>query len=327
MSSKKYSILVTRKIPKIGIELLSDLCTIDHFDYNDVISREELEKRINNVDGIVCMLSEKMDKTILDIASRLKVISNFAVGFNNIDVSYASKKGIVVTNTPEVLTDATADFTWALLLAIVRRIGEGERMMRSGGFLGWEPLMLLGQDLKMKTLGIIGAGRIGTAVIQRSKGWDMKILYYDRTKNRQIEKDFGAQLVKLETLYEKSDFISLHVPLMDDTKYLIDEKALTMMKSTAYLINTSRGAVINETALVKALREQWIAGAALDVFELEPALTPGLEKLENVILTPHLGSATVNTRDEMARIASLNLLAVLEGKKPKHIVNPEVLTK
>lgn len=323
----KHAVFITRRIPEIGIELLKPACRVTMFNYDDVISREKLKEEIRGTEGIICMLSEKMDQDIIDKAPGLKVISNFAVGFNNIDIAYATKKGIVVTNTPGVLTDATADLAWALLLAATRRLGEGEQMMRSGNFKGWGPLMLLGQDVREKTLGIIGAGRIGTAVAERSIGWNMNVLYVDNKRNLKLEKNLKARKVSLDRLFQESDFISLHVPLTPRTRHLVNENALKRMKPTAILVNTSRGPVVDEIALTHALQNKWIAGAALDVFEEEPALTPGLTSLNNVVLTPHLGSATIHTRDEMAKIAALNILAVLEGKQPPHPVNPEVLVK
>ncbi len=324
---KSFKIYITRRIPEAGIEVLRPHAQVEIFPEERPIPREVLREKVRHVEGLLCLLSDTIDREIIDAAPQLRVISNYAVGYNNIDVEYATRKGIVVTNTPGVLTDATADLTWALLLAVTRRIVEGDRFMRQGKFNGWGPMLLLGQDIKGKTLGIVGAGRIGTAVAERSRGWEMNILYYNRGRNAYLEEHLNARMVELEELLAQSDFVSLHVPLTPETHHLIDEKALRSMKKSAYLINTSRGAVVDEQALVRALREGWIAGAALDVYEHEPQLTPGLSELPNVVLAPHIGSATFETRNKMATIAAYNILDVLQGKKPLYPVNPEVLEK
>ncbi len=320
----QYRIYLTRKIPEAGLKLLRPHCQMEIFSEDHPIPRELLLEKVREVEGLLCLLSDPIDREVIDAAPRLRVISNYAVGYNNIDVEYATRKGIVVTNTPGVLTDATADLTWALLLAVARRIVEGDSMMRQGQFRGWSPMLLLGQEVKGKTLGIVGAGRIGTAVAERSRGWNMNILYYDRGENRYLEQELNARRVELEELLEQSDFVSLHVPLTAETHHLIDEQALRRMKRSAYLINTARGAVVDEAVLVRALREGWIAGAALDVYEHEPELTPGLSELSNVVLAPHIGSATIDTRNKMAEIAARNLLDGLNGKRPQFPVNPRV---
>ena len=321
----KHQIFVTRKIPRAGLELLEKKCNVEVFSGERGIPPDLLKSKINNIDGLLCLLSDTIDREIIDSAPNLKVISNYAVGYNNIDVNYATSKGIVVTNTPGVLTDATADLSWALLMAVTRRIVEGDQMMCASQFYGWGPMLLMGQDLKEKTLGIVGAGRIGTAVAERSRGWNMRILYYSRTTNLHMENKLSARKVTLKELISESDFVSLHVPLIPETRHIIDETALRRMKSSAYLINTSRGPVVDEKALVRALKEGWISGAALDVYEKEPLLEPGLAELKNVVLAPHIGSATIETRNEMARIAAKNMLAVLDGESPQFPVNPEVL--
>ncbi len=320
----QYRIYLTRKIPEAGLKLLRPHCQMEIFSEDHPIPRELLLEKVREVEGLLCLLSDPIDREVIDAAPRLRVISNYAVGYNNIDVEYATRKGIVVTNTPGVLTDATADLTWALLLAVARRIVEGDSMMRQGQFRGWSPMLLLGQEVKGKTLGIVGAGRIGTAVAERSRGWNMNILYYDRGENRYLEQELNARRMELEELLEQSDFVSLHVPLTAETHHLIDEQALRRMKRSAYLINTARGAVVDEAVLVRALREGWIAGAALDVYEHEPELTPGLSELSNVVLAPHIGSATIDTRNKMAEIAARNLLDGLNGKRPQFPVNPRV---
>lgn len=325
MSATQPKVFITNSIPTEGIELLKQKCKVTVYTQQGYVPREVLLETVRDIDGLLCLLSEKIDREVIDNTPRLKVISNYAVGYDNIDVEYATKKGIVVTNTPGILTDATADLAWALLLAVCRHIPEGDRMVRLGKFSGWGPLLLLGRDLKEKTLGIVGAGRIGTAVAERSTGWKMKVLYFNRSQNRYLEDRLNAKKASLEELLSESDFITLHVPLTSETHHLIDEDALKRMKSTAFLINTARGAIVDEKALVNALREGWIAGAGLDVYEREPELASGLASLDNVVLTPHIGSATVETRNGMSRMAAQNLLAVLEGEKPAFPVNPEVL--
>lgn len=325
MSTKKHKVFITRKIPEVGLDLLRENCEVEVFEGEENIPYQFLLEKLKEIDGIITLLSDKMDKNALSQAPKLRVVSNYAVGYDNIDVPYATSRGIVVTNTPGVLTDATADLSWALLMAVARRIVEGDRIMREKKFSGWSPLFLLGQDLKGKTLGILGAGRIGTAVAERSVGWKMMILYYDRIPNPYLEKTLSARRASFTELIQQSDFISIHLPLTAETKHLINEQILQQMKKSAILINTARGAVIDEKALVKALENHWIAGAGLDVFENEPEVTPGLECLTNVVLAPHIGSATIQTRQEMAKIAAMNLIDALEGRLPKFTINPEAL--
>ncbi len=313
MDPKKYKVLVTRKIPEIGLDLLRKVCDVEVYDGEKSIPRKILLEKIKEVDGIITLLSDRIDQRVLSRADTLRVVSNYAVGYDNIDIPYATSRGIIVTNTPGVLTDATADLSWALLMAVSRRLIEGDRIMREKKFRGWSPLFLLGQDLKGKTLGILGAGRIGTAVAERSAGWKMSILYYDRVQNAYLEKTFSARRVSLTELIQQSDFISIHLPLTVETRHLIDENILHQMKKSAIIVNTARGAIIDEKALVKALEKQWIAGAGLDVFENEPDLSPGLKHLTNVVLAPHIGSATVHTRQEMAVIAAKKFIGCFRG--------------
>jgi len=327
MKSSLPKVLVTRRIPEAGLALIREKCDLEIYEEDRVIPRQLLLEKIPPVQGLLCLLSEKIDEELLHKAPHLKVVSNFAVGYDNIDIAAATRRGVVVTNTPGVLTEATADMAWALLLAAARRLGEGDHIMRHGQFEGWGPMFLLGQDIKGKTLGILGAGRIGSAVVERSAGWEMPILYYDHNRNDVLEAKFSARKVTLEKLASSADFISIHLPASPDTHHLIDEKILKQMKKTAVLINTARGAIIDEKALVQALREKWIAAAGLDVFEKEPQLAEGLDQLENVVLAPHLGSATIQARDGMATLAATNLLAVLAGKRPAHVVNPDVLIR
>ena len=323
-----FNVCVTRQVPESGIVLLREHCEVVDVNPEDrVMDREELMKFVRGRHGVLCVLNDRIDAEVMEAAGpQCKVFSNYAVGTDNIDVLAASKRGIAATNTPGVLTDATADLAWALLMAVSRRIVEADRFTRAGKFDSWAPMLFLGGDLAEQTLGIVGAGRIGSAVAERAVGFRMKVLYTARTPKPDLEKKTGARRVDLETLLRESDLISLHVPLTPATRHLVGERELALMKPSAYLINTSRGAVVDETALVAALSEKRIAGAGLDVFEDEPTLAPGLASLENVVVLPHIGSATIGTRSRMSEIAARNLLAVLKHERPPHCVNPEVLT-
>jgi len=322
-----WNVLVTREIPSVGIALLKNACQKVEVHQNArALSKKELMEKIRTQDGLLCVITDEIDAQVLEAGRRLKVVSNFGAGFNNIDVQKATELGILVTNTPDVLTDATADLAWALLLATARRVVEGDRFVREGRFKGWHPLLLLGTDFSGKTLGIVGAGRIGTAMALRSKGFGMKIVYVHPRRNEILETELSARWVNLETLLRISDFVSLHVPLTPKTQHLIGAKELAMMKPTAYLINTSRGPVVDEKALVQALQTGQIAGAGLDVYENEPEVEPALLEMKNVVLTPHLGSATEETRNRMAVLSAENLLAGLRGEIPQYVVNREVLS-
>ena len=325
----KPKVYVTRIIPEAGLKVLEEAgLEIDlHESKEWPPSREELIEHVKDKDGLLCLLTDKIDAEVMDAAPNLKVISTYSVGFDHIDVEEATKRGIYVTHTPGVLTDAVAEFTVALLLAVTRKVLDADRIIREGKWdKPWNPFFLTGPELKGKTLGIVGLGRIGYAVAKKVQGFEMKILYYDIRRNEKAEKELGVQFVDLETLLKESDFVSLHVPLTKDTYHLIGEKELKLMKPTAYLINTARGAVVDTEALVEALKEGWIAGAALDVFEQEP-LPPGhpLTKLDNVVLAPHIASATIEARQRMAELAAKNLVAVLKGEMPPALVNPDVL--
>jgi len=322
-------VYITRRIPEPGIEMIRKEHEVEINPYDRVLTREELLQAVKGKDGILCLLTDKIDAEVFDAAGpQLKVVSNYAVGYDNIDVKEATKRGIVVTNTPGVLTETTADLAWALILATARRIVEADKFTRAGKYEGWAPMLFLGQDVYGKTLGIIGMGRIGQAVARRAKGFNMKVLYNDiRRIPEEIEKELNATFVSLDELLEQSDFVSLHTYLSPETYHLINEERLRKMKKTAYLINTSRGPVVDESALVRALKEGWIAGAGLDVYEFEPKLVPGLAECENAVLLPHIASASVETRTKMATMAAENLLAVLAGKMPPNPVNPEVLKK
>jgi glyoxylate reductase len=283
-------------------------------------------RNVTDKDGLLSMITDQIDSDVFDIAPRLRIVANMGVGYNNIDIRAATRHSILVSNTPGVLTDATADIAFALILAVARRIVEGDKIIREGRFRFWAPFHFLGAEVSAKTLGIIGPGRIGKAVARRAQGFNMRILYNGRRRLAPPEeKAIGAEFVDLKTLLNTSDFVSLHVPYSEETKYLINEKALQAMKPSAFLINTSRGPVVDEKALLAALKAKTIAGAGLDVYEHEPALTPGLTDLEQVVLLPHIGSATLETRTRMAAMAAENLLAGLRNEKPPNLVNPDAM--
>ncbi len=321
----KKKVFVTRAIPDAGLEILEKECDLEVNPHDRVLDRSELLCGVAGRDGVLCLLTDTVDAEVLAAARGAKVFANYAVGFNNIDVAAATKCGILVTNTPGVLTDATADMTWALLMAIARRVVESDRFTRDGRFDGWAPKMFIGGDVTGRTLGLIGAGRIGSAVAARAAGFNMRILYYNRSRNAELESKYAAKWCPLNELLETSDYVSLHVPASAETKHLINADTLRRMKKKAYLINTARGPIVDEKALVVALKEGWIAGAGLDVYEYEPKIEAGLMDLPNVILCPHIASATEQTRDKMATMAATNLLYVLRGEVPPNLVNPEVL--
>lgn len=304
------SILVTRRLPSSVLDKLRAIGEVDLYTGDSAIPRDELLKRIADKDALVCLLTDAIDKAVIDAAPKLKVIANVAVGYNNIDIPYARSKDIAVTNTPDVLTESVADFTWALILAITRRVSEGERLTRSGQWKGWALDQLLGMELRGKQLGLVGVGRIGRAVAARAGAFGMRVAYTTRSPI-----DFpDAEPMSLDRLLVSSDVVSLHVPLTPETRHLIDKKALTRMKRTAYLINTARGPIVEEDALAWALQHHLLAGAALDVYEQEPSIHAGLFGLDNVLLAPHIGSATTETRTAMADLAAENVLAILAGK-------------
>jgi lactate dehydrogenase-like 2-hydroxyacid dehydrogenase len=322
------NVYVTRMLPEAGIDLLRRKC--ERVEVNALDrphTREELLEAVPRRDGVLCQLADRVDAALMDAAGSCKVFSNFAVGFDNIDVPEATRRRIVVTNTPDVLTDAVADLTWALILAVARRVLEGDRMTRTGKFTGWAPMMLLGTEVTGKTLGLLGAGRIGAAVGVRARGFRMPVIYADPVPSETLKQEVGARRVTTEALFEEADFLSVHVPLRESTRHAVGERLLSMMKPTAFLVNTSRGPVIDEKTLVKFLKAGRIAGAGFDVYENEPKLASGLAKLPNVVLLPHIGSATVETRSRMSLLAAENLVAVLEGRRPRAIVNPEALER
>jgi len=320
------NVYVTRRIPQPGLEILEAACDRVEVNPEDrYLTREELLRAVRGRDGVLCLLTDVIDDEVLAAAGpQCRVFANYAVGFNNIDVAAATRRGIMITNTPGVLTDSTADLAWALIMSVARRVVEGDACVRSGKWDGWGPMQFLGQDVYEKTLGIVGAGRIGTATALRSVGFRMKVLYTSSRPNPELDA-IGGRRVDLLTLLRESDFVSIHVALNEQTRHLIGRKQLALMKPTAYLINTARGPVVDEKALVEALRERRIAGAGLDVYEEEPRITPGLTDLPNVVCLPHLGSATEATRAKMATMAATNLVAAVRGERPPNLVNPEVL--
>ncbi len=323
-----FNVYVTRLIPRPGIELLEHECeTVEVSPHDRPLTREELLDAVRGRDGILCLLTDKIDEDVFKAAEGVKGFANYAVGTDNIDVAKATEYGIPVSNTPGVLTDATAEMAWALLFAVARRVVESDKFNRSGKWEGWGPMQFLGGDVTGTTLGVVGAGRIGTAFAIKSRGFDMNVLYTDVDTNEVLEQTVGARRTGLDNLLRESDFISVHVPLTQDTRHLISAAELDLMKPTAYLINTSRGPVVDEAALVEALRAGTIAGAGLDVYEHEPKLADGLAELDNVVLTPHTASATVATRGRMAEMAAANLLAMMKGEPVPNLVNPEVTRK
>ncbi len=316
-------VAITRAIPEPGPGLVAGIADEVVANREDrSLPPEELRRLVAGADGVLCLLTDAIDASVLDAARGCRVFANMAVGYNNIDVAAATARGILVTNTPGVLTDCTADLTWALILGVARRVAEGDVEMRAGRFPGWGPLYMLGGDVTGRTLGLVGPGRIAAAVARRAVGFAMPILYAGRRPSPEIDA-LGGKRVDLDALLAGSDFVSLHVPLTAETRHLIDSAALAKMKPTAYLINTARGPVVDEKALVDALKSGRIAGAGIDVYEDEPAMAPGLADCTNAVLLPHLGSATQGVRAAMSRIAAENLLAALDGRRPPNLVNPE----
>jgi glyoxylate reductase len=308
------TVLVTRRLPPPGISPLVEAgLEVDHHDDDEAMPRAELLARVAGCDGLLAVLTDRVDTELLDAAPRLRVVANLAVGFDNVDVAAAARRGVVVTNTPGVLTEATADLTWALLLAAARRVGEGERLVRSGGWRGWRPTELLGLPVWGRTIGIVGMGAIGTAVARRARGFGMRIVSTSRRPTAG-EREVDAERLRLPELLAEAHVVSLHVPLTPDTHHLIDAAALARMRPDAVLVNTARGPVVDEEALVDALARGRPAAAGLDVYEREPEVTAALLDSDRVVLSPHLGSATTETRGAMVELAVTNLVAVLGGR-------------
>ena len=321
------SILITRRLPASVLARLEERCAIDLYTGAGAIPREELLSRVRDKQAVVCLLTDRIDRDVIDAGAGLCVIANVAVGYDNVDVAYARSRGLVVTNTPDVLTESVAEFTWGLILAVTRRIAEGERLLRRGEWKGWALDFMLGSDLRGKQLGIVGMGRIGLAVAARAPAFGMRAAYVsadliDRSLYAGSAPLPGLTPLSLDRLLASSDVVTLHVPLTPATRHLIDQKALARMKRSAYLVNTARGPVVDEAALAWALREGLIAGAGLDVYAREPQVHPDLLALENVVLVPHLGSATTETRTAMADLAATNVLEVLAGRLPVTPVTP-----
>ncbi len=320
-------VFITREIPERGLSKIKEFFDVDLWTDEAPPPKSVIIERVKDVDALVPLLTDPIDAEVFDSAPKLRIVSQYAVGYDNIDLKEATKRGIYVTNTPGVLTETVADFAFALMLAVARRVVEADKYVREGRWkVGWHPLMMIGSDVYERTLGIIGMGRIGSAVARRAKGFGMKVLYYDAIRREDLEKELGVEYTDMDKLLEESDFVSLHVPLTPETYHLIGEEQLRKMKPTAFLINTSRGKVVDQKALYKALKEGWIAGAGLDVFEQEP-IPPDdpLLQLNNVVLAPHAASASYETRSRMAEIVAENLIAFLNGKVPPTLVNKEVV--
>ena len=322
----KPKVYVTRLLPKDAMDKIHSFCDAKVWEGELPPPRNILLENVTDIDGLLSLLTDKIDAELMNRARKLRVISNCAVGFDNIDVQEATKRGIIVSNTPGVLTDTTADFAFALLMAAARRVVEGDRVVRAGKWKTWGPMILLGQDVHGSTLGIIGLGRIGSAMAKRAKGFGMRILYSDVVRNKQAEEELGIEYVDIDTLFTRSDFITIHTNLTPETHHLIDQKQFEKMKKTAVLVNTSRGPIVDNMALYDALRSGKIAYAALDVTEPEPIPADHpLLTLDNVIVVPHIASASVATRTKMGLMAADNLIAGLKGELPPNSINPEVL--
>lgn len=325
---KRPRILVTRKLPQDALDLLDAYGEVQVNPHDEILPREDLEEGIKDVEALLCLLTDTIDAPLLDKNPDLLMISNYAVGYNNIDIKACTERGIPVSNTPGVLTETTADFAWTLLMAAARRLVAADSYTRQGRFTSWGPMLFLGGDIYGQTLGVVGMGRIGKAVVERARGFQMRVIYYDIQRQSQAEeKRLGISYETFPQLLQEADFITLHVPLLQETRHLIGAQELRTMKKTAYLINTSRGPVVDEKALVSALQNGEIAGAGLDVFEDEPELAEGLVDLDNVTIAPHIASASIGTRTQMAIMAAENLLAGLKGEPIPNLINPAVFDK
>jgi glyoxylate reductase len=321
----KPRVLATRPLFPAAQNILNAGCEVEYWTQPERISKKELLERVKDKEGLVCLLTEKVDEELLRAAPKLRIAANVAVGFDNIDVPACTKRGVVATNTPGVLDETTADFAWTLLMAVARRIGEGEQLARSGNWKGWDLDQLVGTDVWGKKLGLVGFGRIGRAVARRAAGFQMKVIYTDAIRAPlDVEKELKAEHRDFNAVLAEADFVSVHVPLLADTRGLFDGAKFSKMKPTAFLINTSRGPVVDEAALVHALESGKIAGAALDVYENEPFIHAGLKR-PNVVLAPHIASASLETRTKMASIAAENVVKLFKGQRPPNMLNPEVL--
>jgi glyoxylate reductase len=321
----KPKVYATHSLFEPARKLLEARCEVDYWSGPARPSRAILLEHVAGKDALICLLTEKINDEVLGAAPTLKIVANVAVGFDNIDVPACTRHNVFASNTPGVLDETTADFAWTLLMAVARRVLDGDRLTRSGQWTGWDLDQLCGADVWGKTLGLVGFGRIGRAVARRARGFNMRVIYTDAVRAPlEAEKEFAAEFVSADRLFAESDFISLHVPLLPETRGFVSTKNLSLMKPTAFLINTSRGPVVDEAALVAALEAKKIAGAALDVYEKEPQVHPGLVKLANTILAPHIASASLETRTKMAVMAVENVLAALNGRRPPNALNPEV---
>lgn len=320
-------VYVTRRIIQPALDKLAERCDITMNPEDRGLTHEELLTNVaGGYDAVLCLLSDPIDDAVLAAAGpTCKIFANYAVGYNNIDVAAATKRGILVCNTPGVLTDATADLAWALLFSVARRVVDSQRFMEAGKFGGWDPLLMMGQDITGATLGVIGTGRIGAAFARRAAGFGMKVIYWSRRRNEELEREIGAVYADKETLLRQADYVSLHVALTPETTHLIGEAEFKLMKKTAILINTARGPVVDEKALVRALKAGEIFGAGLDVYEQEPKVEPDLIGMENVVLLPHIASATIPTRTRMGYMNVADIFAALDGQMPTNCLNPEAL--
>jgi glyoxylate reductase len=321
----KPKVFATHGLFEAARQILQETCEVEYWAKPERPPREEVLRRVKDKDGLICLLTERVNEDLLRAAPKLRIAANVAVGFDNIDVAACTRRGVAATNTPGVLDETTADFAWTLLMAVARRLSEGEALARSGNWKNWDLDQLVGTDVWGKTLGIVGFGRIGRAVARRASGFQMKVIYTDAVRGAEaVEKELKAEFREMDALLGESDFISVHVPLLPDTRGLFNAPKFQRMKPTAFLINTSRGPVVDEAALVEALKNGKIAGAGLDVYENEPFIPPGLKRA-NVVLAPHIASASLETRTKMACIAAKNVVAYFMGQLPPNILNPEIL--
>ena len=322
----KPKVFVTRELPEQGLRIIKERFDTEVWADYAAPPRNVIIEKATKADALTTLLSDKIDAEVFEAAPGLKIVAQLAVGFDNIDIKEATKRGIYVTNTPGVLTETTADFAWALLMAAARRVVEADKYVRTGKWkVGWHPMMFQGRDLYGATLGIVGLGRIGSSIAKRAKGFDMKVLYHDVVRRPDLEKDLSIEYTEIDALLREADFVTLNVPLLKETHHLMDERRLKLMKKTAILVNNARGPVIDERALYKALKDGWIAGAGLDVFEQEPTpATNPLLMLDNVVVAPHISSASFETRSKMAEMVAENLIAFFEGRSPPNLVNQEV---
>ncbi len=318
----KWNVYITRMIPEEVIESLRQYCDVEVNPENRPLTRDELLANVRGRDAVLTQATDTVDDAVMSAAGpQCKIFANYAVGFNNFDLPAANRQGVMLTNTPDVVTDATVELTWTLIFAAARRVVTADKFVRAGGFKGLDPMLMLGREVNGKTLGVFGAGRIGRAVAAKAPVFGMRVIYNDVAPNAEFEAATGARYAGIDTLLKEADFVSLHVPLLPSTRHLIGARELKLMKRTAILVNASRGPVVDEAALVAALKAGEIWGAGLDVYENEPILAPGLADLDNVVLMPHVGTATIETRLNMGRVAAANILAAMRGETPPNLLN------